>query len=410
MTEKNRSFLFLQGPHGPFFKNLATFLETQGYKTSRINFNGGDWVDWHHDTYKNFTGTDNTWKSYITSYLDKNSSITDIVLYGDCRPFHKIAINIAQKKGLKIHVFEEGYLRPNWITYERGGVNANSSIFSKHPEEIINHQVRQDSLNQKINLASSHRKKMKHQFSYMLFFCVRYYLFMALLMIKYPNHQTHRKVSPVAEFFLWNWNILLYPLHKWQDYCALKKIDRIENAYFLLTLQLDNDYQVRQHSPYDSMLQVIDKVISSFSTSGHDNTSLVIKNHPLDNSQVAYSRYIKHIADKNNIDPNRIIFLHRGKLKEILQKAQGVIAINSTAGLQAGDQGVPVKVLGKAIYDIPGIATPVELDKFWHAPGVVDKNLHKRFKSYLLDKNQFFGSFYLPSTHHHIFTQLVDNI
>ena len=38
------------------------------------------------------------------------------------------AIRIATMRGLTVHVFEEGYLRPNWVTLEQGGVNNNSAM------------------------------------------------------------------------------------------------------------------------------------------------------------------------------------------------------------------------------------------------------------------------------------------
>ena len=43
--------------------------------------------------------------------------VTDIVLYGDTRPVHATAIRLARARGLCIHVFEEGELRPWWVTY-----------------------------------------------------------------------------------------------------------------------------------------------------------------------------------------------------------------------------------------------------------------------------------------------------
>ena len=40
-----RTFLFLQGPHGPYFAMLADALRARGHKALRININGGDKVD-----------------------------------------------------------------------------------------------------------------------------------------------------------------------------------------------------------------------------------------------------------------------------------------------------------------------------------------------------------------------------
>ena len=38
--------------------------------------------------------------------------------------------------GLGIHVFEEGYMRPYWVTYERGGSNGNSRLMKMSLNEM----------------------------------------------------------------------------------------------------------------------------------------------------------------------------------------------------------------------------------------------------------------------------------
>ena len=42
----SRSFLFLQGPHGRFLRQLGRGLEQEGHKVLRVNLTGGDWIDW----------------------------------------------------------------------------------------------------------------------------------------------------------------------------------------------------------------------------------------------------------------------------------------------------------------------------------------------------------------------------
>jgi len=37
-----RNFLLLQGPHGPFFRQLGQLLEQTGAAAWRVGFNGGD--------------------------------------------------------------------------------------------------------------------------------------------------------------------------------------------------------------------------------------------------------------------------------------------------------------------------------------------------------------------------------
>ena len=41
-------YLFLQGPHGPFFHRLALMLRRAGATVWRVGFNAGDSVFWFH--------------------------------------------------------------------------------------------------------------------------------------------------------------------------------------------------------------------------------------------------------------------------------------------------------------------------------------------------------------------------
>ena len=43
-TTLNRRVLLLQGPIGPFFRNLGDDLIQAGATVHKINFNGGDWL------------------------------------------------------------------------------------------------------------------------------------------------------------------------------------------------------------------------------------------------------------------------------------------------------------------------------------------------------------------------------
>ena len=40
------SYLFLQGPHGPFFRLLGQELRKRGHEVTRVNLCGGDVLDW----------------------------------------------------------------------------------------------------------------------------------------------------------------------------------------------------------------------------------------------------------------------------------------------------------------------------------------------------------------------------
>jgi capsular polysaccharide export protein len=124
----SRSFLFLQGPHGPFFHRLGRMLRAAGANVHRVGFNRGDQAFWP-DTasYIPFKGKAEDWPATLDALLTEHA-ITDVVLYGDTRPIHATAVAAARARGLTLHVFEEGYLRPYWVTYERGGSNGHSRL------------------------------------------------------------------------------------------------------------------------------------------------------------------------------------------------------------------------------------------------------------------------------------------
>jgi capsular polysaccharide export protein len=133
MAPAPRVFLFLQGPHGPFFWRLARARDAvQG--SWRVGFNRGDRAFWpDRQSYVAQTDPLETWPDTVARLLD-GRKVTDLVVYGDTRPIHATAIAQARARGITVHVFEEGYLRPYWVTYERGGANGHSPLMhtSRH--------------------------------------------------------------------------------------------------------------------------------------------------------------------------------------------------------------------------------------------------------------------------------------
>ena len=125
---KPRVFLFLQGPHGPFFHRLGVMLRRAGATVWRVGFNAGDQAFWFDkQSYIPFRAPPSDWPATFVELVEQKS-VTDLVLYGDVRPIHAKAVAAAKRRGITIHVFEEGYMRPYWVTYERGGTNGNSRL------------------------------------------------------------------------------------------------------------------------------------------------------------------------------------------------------------------------------------------------------------------------------------------
>ena len=129
-------FVFLQGPHGPFFAQLAKMLRHAGARCIRVGFNRGDQAFWSPmSDYIAFRHDHSAWPETFERILTEHH-VTDLVLYGDTRAIHAQAIEIAKARGIKIHVFEEGYLRPYWVTYERNGSNGHSRLMDMTLQEM----------------------------------------------------------------------------------------------------------------------------------------------------------------------------------------------------------------------------------------------------------------------------------
>ncbi|MEO0752546.1 MAG: capsule biosynthesis protein CapA, partial [Pseudomonadota bacterium] len=136
LTGDQKVFLFLQGPHGPFFQRLGRMVRHSGAEIWRVGFNAGDRLFWRdRERYVAYQGDAQSWPDFFKTLI-ADKGVTDLVLYGDVRPIHAQAVTLAREAGLKIHVFEEGYMRPYWVTYEREGSNGHSKLMRMSVDDM----------------------------------------------------------------------------------------------------------------------------------------------------------------------------------------------------------------------------------------------------------------------------------
>ena len=100
-----RHFLFLQGLPGPFFRRLGAALRDAGAAVSRINFNGGDVLDWPGQGAINYRGTPADWPDWLAAFV-ADRGVTDIIVFGDLRPVYRAARALADRRGLRFVTFE----------------------------------------------------------------------------------------------------------------------------------------------------------------------------------------------------------------------------------------------------------------------------------------------------------------
>jgi len=389
----HQSFLFLQGVATPFFAKLEEALTQKGHSVLRINFCGGDWLFRKHFSATsqqiNFQDKPDALPAFYQQIFNQHN-ITDIVLFGDTRPLHISAVDIAKKKSLNIHVFEEGYFRPNWVTLDKDGVNANSTL-SKEPEWFLTFIKENPQILEK----PKPNKTSPVSLSVRAWHDIRYHLANLVLKPKYPHYITHRPEKASKEYWGWIQRMpsLKFYFNKKSEH-SISELLISKKPFYVLPLQLDADSQIRVHSPIKSVTDVILTTLKSFAANAPQEAVLVIKLHPFDPWFIDYPAVIRETAKAYNIDETRILYLEAGNLVPLLDKASGTIVVNSTVGTLSLAHNCPVIALGTAIYDMQGLTFQGELDDFWVAATPPDKTLFNAFRATLIELTQINGNFY----------------
>lgn len=382
-TIKGENILFLQGPMGTFFKKLHTLFSKKGAVTYKIGFNMGDQFFASNKNYIPFRDKPEEWPKFIETFLIEKQ-IDKIFLFGDCRYYQRIARSIAYEYKIDVFVFEEGYLRPHYITLEKFGVNGFSqlsreaSFYNALPKQSIP--------------SPKHAKASKTKMS---LFVTLYYALSNLFEYRYPHYQHHRDFSATKEAFHAIRGLFRKGLYKFTERDYHHYItSTLSGKYYFVPLQTHNDFQILQHSTYRSVEKFIIEVLESFSRYAPKDTYLIFKHHPVDRGRKNYNKFIKEQATLFNIE-KRVLAIHDVHLPDCIKHARGTITINSTVGLTSVGYGIPTITLGDAIYDIKGLTNKgTTLKKFWHSHKKPDLNLYSKFKQYLIYTTQLNGSFY----------------
>jgi capsular polysaccharide export protein len=167
------------------------------------------------------------------------------------------------------------------------------------------------------------------------------------------------------------------------------------DPFFLACLQREGDSQLLEHSELKTNRAFMATVIASFAAFAEVDTRLVFKNHPLDPGVHNLAVSCAQIAAAQGV-ADRVVFLEGGVFAPLATAARGVITVNSTAAFAALGFGKPVKLLGRAVFDIGDLVDRRRLDQFWRDPVAPDMALYARFRRQLTDRTQVWGSFHNP--------------
>lgn len=372
-----RVFLFLQGPPGPLFYELGGEMAARGAKVHRINLSGGDRRDWPRGAVE-FRGRFSEWPVFVDSFLRENG-VTDLMLFGDCRPYHVSAHGIAAMRKVRTHVLEEGYLRPDWMTLEQEGVNARS-LLSRDKHWFLKEASRLPPEPERPPVTASFRRRARDSYWY--------YHRVVTDRWRYPHYRSHRQGSIIKEGIGWLWK---FPFEAGRQVHAEQVArDLAGKPYFIFPLQLSGDYQIRTHSAFPDMQSAATYVIESFAKHAPADVHLLIKAHPLDCSFFNWNRFFGRQSRRHGIG-DRLHYVDGGNLDQMVEGSRGLVCVNSTSATLALAHGIPVCTTGEAIYDMPGLTHQEHLDRFWTDPQPPEPGVYEAFKRVLVDRCLVYG-------------------
>ncbi|MBV1868826.1 MAG: hypothetical protein KUG69_13115 [Marinosulfonomonas sp.] len=376
---KGRRFVLLQGPSSRFFSHLGQALRARGATVARVGFCPGDRLFWsgRSGRYHAYRGDLSGFSGWLHDLIGQDGT-TDIVMLGDGRAAHVAAIRLCREhlSECRIWIVEHGYLRPGLVLIEPDGMGGGSTI----PERF-----RPDMLVPKSNTS----QYWAGSFLRYAAMDVTYHLSnLALAWLRYPQYRPHSGIHPLAEYGGWAIKALTGLMRRRGRERAEAQIAGHVGPKFIYPLQLSHDFQLTRYGTGEAQASVLSGVIQAFLEQAPPDAMLVVKVHPLDNGLTDWRGVIAATGAGD-----KVVWLDGGDLDTLLRQTAGVVTVNSTVGLMALRAGVPTHVLGRAVYDLPGMTDPGPLARFWTDPQGPDGQIVAQFTEFLRAGFHVQGSF-----------------
>ena len=384
-----KQIFLLQGPLGSFFAHLSRRLREGGYSVLDVCFNLGDRLYRPAKERHCFAGSKDSWRAELIRLCALHHPQC-FIMFGDRRPVHEVACEVAKSLGIRVYSFEEGYLRPDFVTFEPEGNNARSEIIKSLPDFVESDW-------------SVGPRAVGKSFGRMARKAVVYQWALALGAPFAGGYEHHRHRNVIFEALLWTralWRKTVYSksetaFETWLTQTCAKR-------FFVVALQVHDDLQGLHHGAGWTQPQLIETTIRSFARHAPHDARLVIRYHPMDRGHVSYGPQVRRLAQAAGVS-SRVNLMYNGHGPKILASAAGFVSINSTMALSAMHHFCPVFAFGDCFYRIPGLAAPgrdeAALDAFWSAPPPVDHQLFLRLRALMAEKTQINGNYYLPRFH-----------
>ena len=326
--------------------------------------------------------------------------ITDIVCYGSSRPVHVSALAVARDEGLTPHVFEEGYLRPYWVTYERGPANAASPTTGFTLDQMAEALAAgAPALHEAPDRWGDMRAHM--------FWGAAYHARLLAGNSGYPGFKPHRSPDYWAEFRLHVAKLLSAPGRSVLRGASTLRIRHGGFPYHLVLLQLAHDANFLDHGPFPNQAAFLATVFRGFAAGAPPHHHLVLKAHPLEDGREPLRPLIRRLAREHGLT-ERVHFLTGGKLARLLDTARSALTVNSTAAEQALWRSLPLRAFGDAVYNRPEFVSSQPLDAFFANPKAPDRDAYLVYRAFLLATSQVPGGFYGVLSRRKLLRQMPD--
>jgi capsular polysaccharide export protein len=376
-----RRFLFLQGPISPFFPELGAALAARGHAVHRINLCLGDRLIWRGPETVDFRGRLRDWPDFIEAFLDAHG-ITDIVLTGEQRLYHRVAIAAAAERRIAVIATDYGYLRPDWVILERDGHNA-LSHYPRDRAGILALGEGAPPLGESRAFADA--------FPRQAFWDVAYHL-SNLLPGRFRHFETHVPHAVIPAYLGMGWRLVRRAARQRHAEALVAGLPE-DAPLYLFAMQMEMDFSLRAYSPYDDLDTPMREAVASFAAHAPANAHLAFKVHPLDTGLKHWPKRVARMARRAGV-AGRVHLLDGGRLDALILRSAGLLTVNSTAALRALQLGKPVLALGEAIYQAEGLHHDQGLDSFWTGAHPPEPALAEAFLRGLARHLHVRGGFY----------------
>ena len=261
----------------------------------------------------------------------------DLLIAGGTTGFERCGLATSQRVGIKTLCMWEGFFRPNTITYDRKGMNAESEFCSVPFKTMRSHipskkfkQFFPEDVNQLKSGAlnpSSLRRIQGERFN---------------VLKQARNRWVDRTDVERIRLPLWQHLIARasYVRHKG----SYRSIEKISNPFIFFPLQTHTDTNVALNCDVFPFSEIAKRVVTAFSNIQKElRIELIIKEHPMDVFRIDYDRRkVDGVSWISPETPTAAILLNPNCI--------GTVVVNSTAGLESLILGRPVLTLGRSLY------------------------------------------------------------